>query len=389
MKFKLYLLKEESQLKKVPVKELTADEYKHIMLFRKMLQIVKTFMDSKKTTETYKQFRKSIAPFFKYEYAKNIKPLVSQTDKLLADIEAAKNEAPKILVDFNKNIDKLYKLFIDEKFDQAYELSKVVNKQTNTLKTSKESANKNLSNLKNPFEVFSAWFLPSNGMLSSFDADDMDRLLAKDIKTYKYTYLEFPKSMLNDFQYIVYYIQQLKSTDTPVELANGEFVKWQKYFYVDNKKYDILTSKVDDYLHSNNKKHIPAIMKLLQEFPDLIEENDKTRHKVKYVYRGVGGSFDNHYSIKEIEKIDKKEKYIATSISKHAANNFAEGKGHLMGDRTNDWGIILKYKVNPKAILLDTDIFGGIYNESEILIDVTKAKLDDYEYLSDREDYGY
>lgn len=53
-----------------------------------------------------------------------------------------------------------------------------------------------------------------------------------------------------------------------------------------------------------------------------------------------------------------------------------------MGGPTNESGVILEYSVNPRSIVLDSSIFGGVYGENEIIIDTTKSKL---KYIQEHE----
>ena len=91
------------------------------------------------------------------------------------------------------------------------------------------------------------------------------------------------------------------------------------------------------------------------------------------------GEYSTKKRIDFILKQEKKNKWVSTSKYDDSAKNFAMQKGHLMGGRNNEWGLLLTYKVNPNSILLDTEIFGSIFGEAEVLIDTSKAKLVDYE----------
>ena len=44
-------------------------------------------------------------------------------------------------------------------------------------------------------------------------------------------------------------------------------------------------------------------------------------------------------------------------------------------DRRSDYGWVETFKVTPDDIILDTTIFGGIFNEEEIIINPRRAKL--------------
>jgi len=50
-------------------------------------------------------------------------------------------------------------------------------------------------------------------------------------------------------------------------------------------------------------------------------------------------------------------------------------RGHSEGGRSSVVGYVMEYEVNINSIILDFSIFGGKYNENEVIIDVEKSKL--------------
>jgi len=140
---------------------------------------------------------------------------------------------------------------------------------------------------------------------------------------------------------------------------------------------------VTNYLHNGDKKLIPRILKELDDYPELKATNDKRKRQIKQVYRGIGGVGHSSSSkvIKDMLAKDKKQKVVSASRYDDSAKNFAMHKGHLWGDRNNEWGLLVTYKTSPNSIILDTAIFGGIFGEGEVLIDASKAKVDTYEVV--------
>jgi adenylosuccinate synthase len=117
----------------------------------------------------------------------------------------------------------------------------------------------------------------------------------------------------------------------------------------------------------------------VNDIPSIKSANDSAKKKIKTVYRGIGIGEDDEGdpSRDQIIAQDRESKYVATSDSRHAAKNFALQKGHLEDseERRSALGYIIEYRVTPDAILFDTKVIDTVYNESEILIDATKAEV--------------
>ncbi|OYT14743.1 MAG: hypothetical protein B7C24_16715, partial [Bacteroidetes bacterium 4572_77] len=248
-------------------------------------------------------------------------------------------------------------------------------------KTARTSTESTVAEIRNPFIKQSNWLFQSTGLLKNFDLVDMNNLINKDFSKFKYSYLNFPSKHLNDFEYLVIFAQKLRDSKEEVGIDLAEFNEFIDFLYQAKGDWEDLRKLVDKYLHDNDKKLIPKILKELDNFPELKEMNDKQKKKLKTVYRGVSGEgeYATSKDIKSILAQEKKNKFVATSKFDDSAKNFALRKGHLMGGRNNDWGLLITYKVNPASIILDTEIFGSIFGESEVLIDTTKAKVQGYE----------
>jgi len=103
---------------------------------------------------------------------------------------------------------------------------------------------------------------------------------------------------------------------------------------------------------------------------------------LKNVYSGIGFNDydvekyrDDIYEEDFIVDNDIKNKIVATSKDKYVAVNFAYMRGHSEGGRSSVVGYVMEYEVNINSIILDFSIFGGKYNENEVIIDVEKSKL--------------
>ena len=130
-----------------------------------------------------------------------------------------------------------------------------------------------------------------------------------------------------------------------------------------------MIENVNSYLYSNDRDKIPSIINQFKKFPDL-ENEMKNIEKGTTVYRGV-----NIHDTELAKEREQDVKYVATSLFESVAENFAKAKGHLDKERGNETGVMLVYSINPESIVLDTNIFGSVYGEREILIDRTKSKL--------------
>ena len=117
---------------------------------------------------------------------------------------------------------------------------------------------------------------------------------------------------------------------------------------------------------------------MISKHPAIYEANEKAKRKSKILYRGVGFG-DEYVGETEVINKDKKQQFVATSRSAHAAMNFALMKGHMDADRRSEYGYMIQYQVDPSCIILDTSIFMTVYGESEVLIDASKATVHEIE----------
>lgn len=214
-------------------------------------------------------------------------------------------------------------------------------------------------------------------LLDTISTDDLAEVAKINFDDTLYTTIDYPHGKEDTFDYVLFFLQHLKTSPKPVRINDTEH--FRLHTQVENSssaKFDELKAVVDKYLHSNDKALIATILKLINGIPSIKKANDTQKRKVKIVYRGLGFSGEVP-SIEQILKTEKAHKYVATSTSRHTAKNFALQKGHLETEdsRRSEVGIILVYEVTPDSILFDTKVVDTVYGESEILIDATKAKL--------------
>jgi hypothetical protein len=199
-----------------------------------------------------------------------------------------------------------------------------------------------------------------------------------------FTANDFPYGKDDSFDHILHFLLQLNNSPKPRRITDtSEFRTNNKVRYANNEQFERLMQLTDRYLRLNDKELIPEIKELIDAIPEIKRANDKAKNKIKIVYRGIGIGENQLSSKTAIERREHKQRYVATSDSYHVAQNFALQKGHMESDenRRSELGVIITYSVNPDAILFDTRVIDTAYNESEILIDVTKATIKNIEEI--------
>jgi|WetSurMetagenome_2_1015567.scaffolds.fasta_scaffold32745_4 hypothetical protein len=377
---------ESESFKTVSVKEISPQEKTIIENFVSMLKITYNFFkkgkDYTRDIKEYEQYKRDVSPYLKEPWAGPVRKRIEQINKELTRINIAKKTAPRHLESLSKDIKKLETMFHKKDFGGGAAFSRNLNRKLNSLNTFNKSPEKELAGYRNPLYKADPIIFEPSGLIRSFEYDEMETLINKDYNSYKYSYLNFPTAKLKDFEWLVYFIQKLQNTSKKVELSYGLYNKWIDFLYINNEDFSKLKNIVDNYLHSGDKKLIPDILNQLKNYPELNKTNEKLKKQHKMLYRGIGGYNEkDEPTEKEIKAAELKSKYVATTTSKHVAMSFAKMIGHLESGRRSDWGYIIWYSVTPAAIILDTAIFGSIYGESEVLIDVTKATIREIESI--------
>jgi len=372
------------------LKEISSTETKTLKAFINVLKITKAHIDSKpKNIKDYLEYRGKIEKYLSYPFSKKLKTLVTDTDKKVKDYNDHNTNKPANSKAFNSQYKKFRNAFLNKgDLDELHKMATSISKITDSI----NEANKDQSELitkTNPFEIspLSSFFSGGKkaGLLHSFTPDDMDRILRTDLTKFKYSYLKLPDH--DDYQYMVYFIENLKDSQKPIEVSSSQQKYIADFKYATKETYKALDKLVDKYLFSNDKKIIQEIMTRMQEFPELVKINDAHKRKIKTVFRGIPVQEENSFNTSKYIEQDKRTRFVATSESHHAAENFAKAKGHLDSVANSSGGVIIVYNVNSDSILLDTSIFGSAFGEAEILIDATKAKVQEAEYYDWEQDY--
>jgi len=165
-------------------------------------------------------------------------------------------------------------------------------------------------------------------------------------------------------------------------VIQGEDVSdYMKLKYGEN--YIKLDKMIEKYLYNNDKSLLSKIQKEIQKYPILQKEIRKSEERNIVVYRGIG--FEDRDDSSRLNLLNNKKddvggRFIATTQSEHTAKQFAKygqtQSAYKLNTRYN-YGLILKYKLKSGSIVLDTDIFGGVFGENEIVIDTKISKLVD------------
>lgn len=340
----------------------------------------------------YQKLKKSVRRFHNRPWFERITFFFERYDKLFAEQFQDKRVATKTSSSHISAVnDQMLALFKSHNIDAIIKMTPQVKSYTNAILNAKKDISKEI---RNPVYNENPLIFGSNNFVQVFERPEMQELLAKDLNEYKYTYMNMVEQKASDFQYLVYWIQKLQNTDEPIDLRGVAFEKFLHYQY-DTPAFEELLTNVKAYL-DGSKGNLKIILDKMQGFPTIMAANERAKNSITTVYRGLGfrngeyGDEEDERYVDEVEIISRERDniYVATSTSIHAATNFLHMKGHLMGGRTSDYGYMLTYEVGPESILFDTNIFGGKFDEDEVVIDTRKAKLVNIEYdeKSDEED---
>lgn len=370
------------------LKEISPNEIKTLKAFLDMLKLAKEHTASKPSTiQDYLTYRNKIEKYLVYPFSKKLKMMIDASDKTVKEHQShTKNKSPNYK-SFNTQYKPFKDLFLSKgNIDELYKMATSIDKISSSIKKANRNEEELISK-SNPFEISSLTLFFSGGkktgLLSQFTPDDMDDLLKIDLNDFKYTYLKLPDH--DDYQYLVYFIQNLKNSNKPIEVSAIQQKYIADFKYASKSTYKELDKLVDNYLFNNDKSIIQDILNRMKEFPELIKINEAAKLKIKEVYRGIQEQEEYGSNVQKYINEDKRQKFIATSDTISAAKNFAQAKGHLDSVANSNAGVIITYKVDRHSIVLDTSIFGSAFGESEILIDATKASIKDSEFESYRD----
>lgn len=386
------ILSEAIETVQVP-KPIPSDTLKTLKLFQTVLRITKDFYhrsgakNKSGDLQSLENFKKLKRTLVQYKDVPWVRPIFDQINSINSEyVEKFQGQRRLKKVDMNSRLAPVLQAWSTKNptaiISATKKLSPVV---ADLIATNKDP----LQHRRNPYYRVNPLFFMASGFINQFEIDDIDAILDVDLTTEHYSYLPLPREKLHDYQYIVYYMQNLTSTQDPITIRNNKVTKYLQMAYAGT-EYEALANKVQEYLSSNDKRLIPGVLSELRKYPELVKVNNEVKRTLNTVYRGVGWADDDYedrVSINDIVQRDRQEQFVAATTSKHVATNFALGIGHLESNdrRRNTQSYVITYNVGPESVLLDTQIFGGIFGESEILIDATKAMVEDVTSIDDLE----
>lgn len=375
------ILSEAASLEQTP-SLVPTDLKRTLKLFQSVLAIVmehyhaQNANDKRGQLQSIEQFKSLKRKMTQYRTVSFIKPIVDQLDQINNEF-ISKHQSTRTLkkVDSSAPIDAALRAWQSRNPQAILQAAPGVIEFMNTHRTAKTDP---LANKHNPFYRESPLFFISNEFLELFEIDQIKEAASKDLSQFKFSYLPFPLDKQDNFQYIAYYILNLRDNQNPVNLSGKEIQKYLDMAY-SGSKYQELVELVQGYLLQNNFDDIPKIVEMIKEFPEIEKLNNSAKQSITTVYRGIAGESSLEFILQQ----EKANRFVATSDHKSVAENFALQRGHLEAKdtRRSEEAVVLTYSVTPESILLDTTIFGGVFGEGEILIDVSKAVFEDAEFL--------
>ena len=354
---------------KVPVRPITEDERHMAMMFQDMLQINVDFWENP-SEKTYTDFKKSILRYNNVPFFTKIKKIITDTDKELNEIETANKTDLSQLASITKSAENaLLTNNISGFLHWGNQINSAILKKRGT----SVGFYKHLG----PWYKQNPLFFGSVGLLHKFEKDDQLEILRTDLHKPLWTYLSIPESQSHDYEFLVWWIMKLQTSNQPVEISKKDFVNYAEYAH-DGKIFSEFKKLLTNYLEDNKKDLIPKIISMLNQLPDIKQMNDERKNTITTVYRGIA---TDGMSNKEIVDKENENRYVATSVYKRVAKRFALQIGHLESEesRRSEEGAILTYSVDADSILFDTSILGSVYGEEEVIIDTSKAELIDIE----------
>jgi len=223
--------------------------------------------------------------------------------------------------------------------------------------------------------------------MTDLNKETIEDIAKIDVASLPYTYI-FPKlnsdgslymgANVNEIQLLITIMKSLKSSPKAVRLDPTEYEVFKRIM---SPHFNELRNLVQNYIFSNNKSIVDKIKSLMT--PEDREAMLNSIQSVKRVYRGIGWS-EEYHTEEEIRKGEIKARYVSTTPDLSVATRFSRGSGHLEYDSVNrnEHRALLTYDIsNKNAVVLSTSIFGEAFNETDILIDTSIAKLIEIERL--------
>lgn len=325
----------------------------------------------------FDEFKEKVVPYLKYPFAEHMKKYIDDVSAF-QKAKGKVKDGPDLLRQHGETYEKVLAEFKRGKI--SHDIKKLQKLNSDIVKVVRTVSSVAKEKFYNPYKLSGAraFFGGRDVLIDDFGKDELEAFKNTDLDKPLYTYLNFPKKKLRSFEDLLYFMRELSESPKPKRIGKGMIKTYSAFLNDDNVKTDYVEfiAKVDSYLYSNDNKLIDEIMTGIKKYPELVKANEKSKRRIKTVYRGLGFYYENIPKGKDaVLKMEKKNKYVATSESRHVAERFAEMRGHLESRRRSEMGYVIEYVVDRDSIILDATIFGSPYGEGEILIDATKAKV--------------
>lgn len=389
-----------------PIVEIDEETLDVLKLFQDVLKITNSFFQegSKEDRRGHlnslrdlKKIKQELSRFHNYPFINTIMKQIENLNSEATEWLQSKRENKQLTIPSLANdIARAKAAWKTGDREAVKAASKMLIKKMDVSTIAKQSEKEVLRKYKNPFYIENPLIFQTNDFLKVFEKQDMDEVITKDLTKFKYSYLKLPASRHSDFQFIAYFILQLRDAPGEIELSSHQINKYFEMAY-SNEAYASLTRMVKRYLSSNDKSLIPEIAEKLKEFPDIIKANKMALSKIDTVYRGVAFSDEDDedddavFDAETVIANDAKKSFLATSKFESVAERFALRIGHLESrSAARSSGVVVEYSVDMDSLVLDTNIFGGIFGEDEIIMNPRKAVVNKYTLVGpDVEDDDY
>ena len=325
------------------------------------------------SSQEFKQLKVKMRRYHNYPFMKPLFDQIDQLQKEMIENTQARREAKKSKHELTTNLEYAISVWNSRNVTSAISAGK---RLSGLVRTNHKAGHNPLKNKRNPFYIENPLFFGSNNFLTQFEQSDMRLVIGKDLDVYEYSELPLNELSKNDFQYLAYFIMELKKDPSESELSG---TKLRKYFDMayGGYEYKELIKHVKRYLSDNDKSRIPIILEMIERFPEIKQANENSKIEISNdgLYRGFPDDPDFYR--------EELPKFMATSKSRHVAERFAMQIGHLESEenRRSDTGIIQIIHAPVESIILDTTIFGGIFGEQEVIVRGDKIVIRDEETI--------
>jgi len=381
----IFLLAESKEIITVLARPLNKMEAKLAQEFQGLCSVIHDYIVGDKSKESWtdqhvKELIRSLKKFKRFTFMDHAIKELEDCISAFGKMGQARENMVKHRTKMNKHSDDILAAMLAGDLDKVHDVSTALGALLDQIDAHVDVNEKAKRQMKQTFTRENMGFFSggSTDIIDIIDGNMYKKIIELDFTSDIFTYTNFPvNKMAENLKYLIAFMLNLSTTDKPKRIdSNDEFRKYLMLSKAGSDSYKTLMDLVQNYLQSNNKTLIPKIMSYIEDHPEIRDANNKAKKKIKTVYRGVPADKDERtISSAKAVLLDKKEKVVATSPSKHAAMNFALQKGHLDSVRRSELGYLIEYEVDFNSIVLVTYILGTAYNEKEILIDASKAKV--------------